>query len=181
MIDRILEMRLACDIDNMCHWHPLQWSRLWIVHPPPSPGSSLPSLFCKVSFPKLTGSLFCTDQILQSATSHILPHLLPPILSFNRFNPGSTLPQQTSESDVSVYQQSWAVSSVKQSISRVEQCIKLISTCLHQRLSPSLHRSSRHPSPTFIVNFLQVCKNRILSWWINLPSLGSIVKSIGSL
>ena len=181
MRDRILQMRLACDIDNMCHWHPLQWSRLWIVHPPPSPGSSRPSLFCKVSFPKLTGSLFCTDQILQSATSHILPHLLPHILSFNRFNPGSTLPQQTSESDVSVYQQSWAVSSVKQSISRVEQCIKLISTCLHQRLSPSLHRSSRHPSPTFIVNFLQVCKNRILSWWINLPSLGSIVKSIGSL
>ena len=121
MIDRILEMRLACDIDNMCHWHPLQWSRLWIVHPPPSPGSSRPSLFCKVSFPKMTGCLFCTDQILQSPTSHILPPLLPPILSFNRFNPGSTLPQPTSESDVSVsaelsseqckaeYQQSWAV------------------------------------------------------------------------
>ena len=119
MIDHILEMRLACDIDNMCHWHPLQWSRLWIVHPPPSPGSSRPSLFCL--FSEVDRLLFCTDQILQSATSHILPHLLPPILSFNRFNPGSTLPQPTSESDVSVsaelsseqckaeYQQSWAV------------------------------------------------------------------------
>ena len=175
MIDRILEMRLACDIDNMCHWHPLQWSRLWIVHPPPSPGSSRPSLFCLFSEVDRLSILHRPD----SPITH-LSYSSPPSSSHPLLQQVQPFPSKR-QKVMWVSQLSWAVSSVKQSISRVEQCIKLISTCLHQRLSPSLHRSSRHPSPTFIVNFLQVCKNRTLSWWINLPSLGSIVKSIGSL
>ena len=165
--------------DETCLWHwqyvPLASSS--VVSPLDSSSSSF-SRF-KSTFTIL--SLFRSWPALYFAQTRFSNQ--PPLIFFPTFflpsspSTGSTLVQpfpSKRQKVMWVYQQSWAVSSVKQSISRVEQCIKLISTCLHQRLSPSLHRSSRHPSPTFIVNFLQVCKNRILSWWINLSPIGSL-------
>ena len=120
MIDHILEMRLACDIDNMCHWHPLQWSRLLIVHPSPSPGSSRPSLFCLFSEVDRLSILHRPDSPISHLSYSSPPSSSHPLLQQVQpwFNPSPANVRKwcecvsaelSSEQCKAEYQQSWAV------------------------------------------------------------------------